>query len=107
MRVSWLRAEMNRSPVLLHDSLDGIESESGPFPYALGGEERLENVRLDLGRNSGAGVGNLHHDARVFAKRTDAQFAFSIHRVDRVVHEVGPNLVQFAAKGVHQKWPLL
>ena len=42
--------------VLLDDAVDGRQAQAGALARLLGGEERLEDVLLDLRRHAAAGV---------------------------------------------------
>ena len=84
--------------VLLHDALNGIEAEAGALAHFFGGEEGLENVLLDLGRNSRAIVGDLHYCALVIAIGADQKLSLATHGVDGVVDDVGPDLIELAAE---------
>ncbi len=64
-------------------------------------------MRLNFRRNAWTVVADLHDHAIVLAISAHAKFAFAAHRVDRVVDQVRPNLIQFAAKGIHQQRDLL
>ena len=67
---SGLGLDFNRPAMLLHDDIvtDG-EAKAGPFSGWLGGEERIENLFLYLGRNPGAVVSDpeFPHDLQGFA----------------------------------------
>src|SRR5208283_6212426 len=102
-RISGLGTNLNVAAVLFHDALHRVEAESRPLTYALGREKRLKNVRQDLRRNSGAVVADFHDHAIVLTIGAHAQLAFSSHRVDGIVDQVGPNLVEFAAEGMYKK----
>ena len=106
-RVAGFGSDLNISPMLFHDSLDSVEAEAGAFPHSLGGEKRLEDVRLHFLGNSGAVIADLNNNATVFAVGSDAKLAFSVHRVNGVIDKVGPDLVEFAAKRIHQQWNAL
>jgi hypothetical protein len=57
--------------------------------------------------NPRAIVHNFHHRAIVFAVSADPQLTFSAHRINGIVDQVGPDLVEFASKGMHQQRRLL
>src|ERR1700691_4870975 len=83
--------------MLLYDAADGLETQPGALSDTLGGEERLEDMRLDFRRNSRSVVGYFHQQTIQFTRRADAQFALAIHSVDGVVDQISPDLVQLAA----------
>src|SRR5271163_4421846 len=102
-RVTGFGINLNISPVLLHNSLDGVQAEARAFPNSFGCEKRLKDVRLHLAGNSWAIVANLNYNATVVLVGSDAQLAFCVHCVNRVVNDVGPDLVELAAKRIHQQ----
>src|SRR5260221_11886401 len=102
-RVSGLRCDLNRASVLFHDSLHRVEAEAGSFSNTLGREKGLKDVRLNLGWYSRTVIADFHDRARIVAIGSDAKFALSMHGVDGVVDDVRPDLVEFAAKGIHAK----
>src|SRR5207244_7670998 len=62
-----LAVDPDVAAALLDDSVNGREPEPRAFPYFLGGEERLEEVRLRGLIHAHAGV--RHHEAGVVARR--------------------------------------
>src|ERR1700676_4793527 len=86
-----------------YDALDGIETQSGSLADSLGSEERLENVGLNFRGNAGTVVADLDNSAIILAKGSYSQLACSTHCVDGVVDDVGPDLVEFAAEGIHEE----
>ncbi len=102
-RVTGIRSDLNISPVFFHDALDGVEAEAGAFSNSFGGEKGLEDMRLDFFGDAGTVVADFYDHASVFAVGADAKLAFTVHRVDGVIDEVGPDLVEFAAKGIHEQ----
>ncbi len=60
-------------------------------------------MRLHLGRNSRTVVGDLDHDAAIFTIRAHAKLALAFHRIDSVVDDIGPHLVQLATEGIYQQ----
>src|ERR1700680_3770813 len=97
-RVAGFRADLNVPPVLLHNSLNGVEAEPRTFPDSLSGEERFENVRLYAGQDSRPVIADFDHDAIILPVGADSEPALSAHGVNCVVDEVGPNLIQLAAE---------
>src|SRR6185312_2494544 len=93
--------------MLAHDALSCIQPQPGALTDGFSRKERFKDVRQNLLWNSGAIVGNLHNNARVFAIRAETELALAAHGVNRVVNDVGPDLIQFAAKRIHQEWNAL
>ena len=89
---------MNIASVLLHDTLNRVEAESGAFADSLGGKERLEDMRLYLGRNSRSVVGDLNYHTIVLAIRSNLKPALASHSIDGIVDDIRPNLIELAAK---------
>ncbi len=84
-RVPGIGSDLNRAMVFLHDSLHGVEAETGSFPDGLGGEEGFEDVILDLGRNAGSVISNLNHGTAIVAIGSNSKLALSRHGIDRIV----------------------
>src|SRR4051812_21535241 len=94
--------------MLAHDARSGIQSQPRSLANAFGGEKWFKDVWQDFIRNPGTVVRNLHHYACVFTIGAEAKLTLATHRVNRIVDNVGPDLVQFAAKGIHEEWnPLI
>ena len=74
-----------------------------PSPTPLVVKKGSKMCGLYLRRNAGAVVGNLNYDTTVLAIGSNAKLAFAAHGVNRIVDEVGPHLIEFAAEGIHQK----
>ncbi|MNL07206.1 hypothetical protein D3C87_1278760 [compost metagenome] len=94
------------------------QAQPGALPLGLGGEEWLENLRLDLGRHARTGIGHRHH--HVLAARhvgvaagvgivehrvagLDGQPTVAAHRVPRVDRQVQQRV--FHLERVHQRIP--
>ena len=97
-RVAGFRVHLNTASVLLHDTLNRVEAQAGAFAHSLGGEKRFEDMRLYLGRNSRTVVGDLNHHAIVLAIGSDSKLALASHRINGIVDDVRPNLIELAAK---------
>src|SRR6516225_2004380 len=54
--------ERQVAAALLDDPVDGRKPEASARPYALGGEEGLEDPVDDVGRDAGAGIDDLDLD---------------------------------------------
>ena len=79
--------------VVPDDAASGVEAEAGTLANPLGREERIEDSGLDLRRDSGAVIADLHQDAVEFPCRSNSQFTFCPHSVEGVIDQVGPHLV--------------
>jgi hypothetical protein len=99
------------APGLGHDSVDGRQAQTGPLPFGLGREERLERPVQDLGRHPGAVVADLERDVPpggqvgvggrvgvidIHVGRLDRQLAATGHRVAGVDRQVDQDLVDVA-----------
>src|SRR6266478_6077463 len=96
--VTRLRIDLNITPVFFHDPLHRVEAQSSSLPYSLGCEERFKDVCLNLGRNAWTVIANLHHDATVVLIGSYPKLAFSAHCIDGVIDDIGPYLIELAAK---------
>ncbi len=77
--------------------------EAGAFPNSFGCEKRFKDVGLHVVGNSRTVIANLNHNAIVIAVGSDAKLALAVHRVNRVIDNVGPDLVELASKRIHQQ----
>src|SRR6185437_3274820 len=102
-RVTWFRSDLNISAMLLHNPLNCVQPESGPLSNALSCEKRFEDVGLHVRWNSRAIISNLNHNASVVAIGAHPKLALAVHRIDRVIDDVGPDLVELAAERIHQQ----
>src|SRR5215203_3208669 len=70
-----------------------------PLPV-LCGVERLECAGRDVRWHAGAGVADFNDDVFPVSPGRYSQSAGAVHRVDGVIDEIGPHLVEFAGVGV-------
>src|SRR5260370_26895554 len=101
--VTRFRIDLNIAPVFFHDTLNRVEAQPCSLPYPLGCEKWFKDVCLNFGRNAWTVVANLHHNATVVLIGSHSKLAFSAHGVDGVINDVGPDLIELAAKCIHQK----
>ena len=73
------------------------EPEAGAGADGFRGEKRLEQVRLDIRRNAGTVVHDFDDELIIFQAGADADFPGAIDRMNGVVDEVGPDLIELAA----------
>ena len=85
--------------VLADDAINGVETESRTFADILRSKKRLEDARLNVCRNPGPVVCDLHHNAIAFAVCTDrdSPVAVTVESIDRIIEQIGPDLIQLAA----------
>ena len=101
--VAGFRGDLNIAPVPLHNSLNGVETEAGTFSNSFGSKERFEDVSSHIRWDPRAVISNFDYNAIVLAIRSDTKLAFAVHGVNRVVDDVGPNLIQFTPERIHEK----
>src|SRR5260370_40025571 len=94
---------LNRASVFPHNPLNCIEAKPGPLADSLGRKKRLKDARLYVRRNSRTVIANLNHNAIGFTINSHPESAFAVHGVNRIVNDVGPDLVQFAAERIYQQ----
>src|SRR5687767_12066004 len=71
-----------------------VQSQPRSLPGSFGGEERLENAGLDFHGNSWSIVANLDDHALIFLIGSYFYFSLAVHRIDGIVDDVGPYLVE-------------
>ena len=81
------------------DSLRDVEAEAGAADV-LGGEKRFEGTGGNVRRHAGAGIADLDHRTITVRAGGDAQSSRTTHRIDGVVDQVGPDLVQLTGIGL-------
>lgn len=76
-----------------NDVVSDVEAEAGTAAGTFGGEEGVEYLGLDFGRDAGALVFDFNDNFVAFATGANSYLTFSIHGIDGVVEDVGPDLV--------------
>src|ERR1035438_10199523 len=104
--VAGFGGEGNGAAVLLGDALHDAEAEAGAYADGLGGVEGVEDAGLAFQRDAGAVVGNRNAKVaarlagrpgvtgRLFLPGVDANVAALGDRVDGIVQQVRPDLVE-------------
>jgi hypothetical protein len=86
--------------VLLHDDVVGdVQTQARAMTRRFGGKEGVKDFRLNGLRDAGAVVLDLDHDPLSFGARADHDLALALDRINRIVNDVRPNLIEFAAIG--------
>ena len=88
--------------VLVDDDAPGdVQAQPGALADRFGGEEGFEDPRDVLGRDARAGVADLDLGGVVVPAGADGERARPVHRLDRVVDQVRPDLVELRAVHRH------
>src|SRR5580765_1269649 len=96
----------------LDDAAGQRQSESGALTVGLGREERVEDPRSNLARNSRAAVGDIDPHSLVLrvVTRPESQAAWRgrvLHRLPRIRDQVHDDLLELMRIGPHQGQILL
>ncbi len=75
------------------DAVADDKSKAGAGADGFRGKKRFEHPRLNFLRNALAIVHDLHEQLVVFHRGADADFPGAIGRRDRVVDQIGPDLI--------------
>src|SRR6266404_6363939 len=95
--VSWPGFQVYSAVMLLHDFNGRIQSEAGAVAYTLCRKEGIEDPGLNFRWDARPVIPYFHDNRIELTADLDSQFAASIHRIDSVVDQVGPHLIQCAA----------
>src|ERR1700682_3864740 len=97
--------EPNIASQSLNDLFDDAKAEAGsallPGSGAVGLREFLENVRLEVIRNSGAMIAHRYANNIAIVPYRDEDFAACLREFDRVRKKVGNNLCKPVGIGIH------
>src|SRR5215469_1839425 len=85
------------------DAPADVQPETGALADRLGREERLEDPRLDVGRNAGPGITDVDQKLLALDCGPDGQRAVPGHSSDCVVDQVGPYLVELAGEARNRR----
>src|SRR5262249_53309831 len=91
-----------------HHTAHDIQTKPAALADSFGGKEGVKNLLADLLGNAGAGIADLHQPPLGIPRRTHAQpprrvRAVSAHRIESVIDQVGPSLVQLASPGANAR----
>ncbi len=82
---------------LRDDAVDDFEAEAGSGALRLGGEERLEDVGKNFGRNAGAVIADADDEPIGLGPGGDFELCAVRRSIDGIVDEVGPDLAEGGA----------
>src|SRR5205823_14986595 len=94
---------LNVAAMFADDTRYSVQAQTGSLANAFRRKERLEDMRLHVGRDARPIVSDFYYHAIVFTISSDAQLTLSVHGINRFVNNVGLDLVEFAAERVHKK----
>src|SRR5829696_8938815 len=96
-----LGVDADRATVaLLDDASCDVKTKTRALAHVLCGVERLECAGRYVPWHAGAGVADFNDDVSPVSPGRYSQSAGAVHRVDGVIDEVGPHLVEFAGVGL-------
>src|SRR5262249_17383243 len=110
-----VRLDIHEAAGLLDNAVHGREAEAGALTHILRGEEGIEDLVDDLGRNAGAGILDLDED--ILADRhafilhlsaligadiggAQGQLAATSHGVASIDHEIDDHLLELRQVGL-------
>lgn len=100
--VARIGTNLNVTAMLSDDGLYSVQPQTSSFTNALGREKWIKDMGLYLRRNSRAAIADFDHNIVVIAESSHPKFTLTEHGVDRVLDEVGPDLIQLSSHRVNQ-----
>src|SRR5208337_4257427 len=101
--VTRLRRNTDLPVVIPYDPANGIQPQTHPLADSLGSEKGFKNMRLNLRRDSGSIVANLHQHAVEVTRGPHPQLTLPLHGLDGVGNQVRPNLIELTAIGANSR----
>jgi Domain of unknown function (DUF5134) len=96
-RVPGLGIDGDEAAVPLHNRTPrDVETETGAFPRVLGRVEGVERAGRYLRWHTRSGVADLDDDVLLLDPGRQPERPCAVHRIERVVDEIGPHLVELA-----------
>jgi hypothetical protein len=86
-----------------NDATGDIETQSRPFAYLFGREEGVENALMDLCRDPWSIITDLDTDSRPVMRGADGDRPRSLKRIQRIVQEIHPDLVELSTVGMQNR----
>src|ERR1700691_739158 len=93
--------DLDGTLVLLDDPVGHSQAHAGAFAHPFSGEARIVAALDMLGRDTVAGVGNIHARAGFLGPSSHREHAPAIHGIARVEEQIQENLLQLARVAVH------
>lgn len=85
------------SMTVADDAIADDQPKAGAGADGFRRGKRFEQMRLDFGRNPRTVVYDFNDELIVFQASANAGFSDAVDRVNGVVDEIGPDLIEFAA----------
>jgi hypothetical protein len=82
-----------------HHSPADVEPQPGALADWLGRKERFEDALGDLRRDTTTSVADLHQGELAVTGGAHGEGALPVHRIDCVVDQIGPHLVELSRVG--------
>src|SRR5690242_10241960 len=98
LRPSRPRLDGDLSVVVADQPPDDVEPEPHSAADGLGREERVENAFANLIGDARPVISDPHHDALALAGYANVDTAGVGNRIERVVDQIGPYLIELAGK---------
>lgn len=73
-----------------------MQTQPCAFADGFGREKRVEQVGHNFARNPGTIIANFHTEMVGFAVGAKRQRTFALHRINCVVNDIRPHLIEFA-----------
>ena len=89
------------------DAASRIQSQARSLANSFGGEKRFKYMSQNIRWNPRTVVANLDEHAVEFACGPHPQFTLPVHGLDRIGHQVCPNLIEFPAEGADSRQGLV
>src|SRR5258708_7166703 len=91
------RFKRHLSAMAANNPVNGVQSYSSALADVLGREEWLKEMRFHHVGNTGSTVDNLNETEIELSGSSNYQITLTAHGIDRIVNEIGPDLVQLAS----------
>src|SRR5581483_9376349 len=94
---------MDAATVFLDYALYRIEPQPRTLSNAFSSEKGFKDMCPYFRRDSGAVIANFDHHTPIVAVGPDPELALTVHRVNRVINEICPDLIELATEGVYEE----
>ncbi len=105
--VPWLRGDMQVAVMpIYNNSICDIQAQTSAFANTFRGEKWLEDMLLHRLWNTRPVVRDLHYNTFMLVACTypDMLLPYHVlHRVTRVIQQVGPDLIEFTAIRIYMR----